>query len=367
MLMSKNYERCGIVADRYFEGSLKEGTRNKRGAGASKLIFSGESLMPKDSSSNFLANSKNKKNLNIFLAKKFVNFQKNPSQVLVVTLNDGVFSNKEYVFTEEIIAYCNVEEADARLIRHGINLSNHGYKNILIHTVDSDVLLLSIAYANKMIENGTEFINVNLGTGLDAKTCDVIQLRDMIGHHHSLALPFFHAFTGCDTTSNFYRYGKCKFWDTWMREDPEVTSTFIELSNAPTEIKEDQICKIENFLVSIYYPGQKYLSIDDTQLKNFFRSPAPDLRSIIISRSGLIQHIKCSALQVGWVWKGCENNINIPDPTTWGWLCLSLNQLTYCPKWCETPDDTKKCILTCSCKSFKYLIIVNALKRKFLA
>ena len=95
-----------------------------------------------------------------------------------------------------------------------------------------------------MIENGTEFIKVNFGTGLDAKTYDVIQYRDMIGHHRSLALPFFHAFTGCDTTSSFYRYGKCKFWDTWMREDPEVTSTFIELSNAPTD---DQICEIKKF------------------------------------------------------------------------------------------------------------------------
>ena len=175
----------------------------------------------------------------------------------------------------------------------------------------------------------------------------------MIGRHRSLALPFFHAFAGYDTTSSFYRYRKYKFWDTWMREDPEVTSTFIELSNAPTEISEYQICKIENFLVSIYYPGQKCLSIDDARLKSFLRSPAPDLRSMIISRSGLIQHIKCSALQAGWVWKGCKSNINIPDPTTWGWLCLSLNPLTYCPKWCETLVDIKKCILACSCKSFK--------------
>ena len=242
MLMSKNYERCEIVADGYFEGSLKEGTRNSRGVGGSKLIFNGESLMPKDFSSN-LANSENKENLNIFLAKKFGDFHKNSSQVLVVTLNDGVCSNKEYVFTEELIVYCNVEEADAWLSRHGINLSKQGYKNILIHAVDSDVLLLSIAYANKMIENGTEFINVNLGTGLDAKTYDVIQLRN-ISHYCSLALPFFHAFTGCDTTSSFYRHGKCKFWNTWMREDPEVTSTFIELSNAPTD---DQICKIKKF------------------------------------------------------------------------------------------------------------------------
>ena len=98
-----------------------------------------------------------------------------------------------------------------------------------------------------MIENGTEFINVNLGTGLDAKTYDVIQLRDMIGRHRSLALLFFHAFAGCDTTSSFYRYRKCKFWDTWMREDPEVTSTFIELSNAPTEIEKIKYVKSKIF------------------------------------------------------------------------------------------------------------------------
>ena len=169
MLMSKNYQRCEIVADRYFEGSLKEGTRNNRGARGSKLIFNGESLMPKDFSRNFLANSENKENLNIFLAKKFGDFHKNSSQVLVVTLNDGVCSNKEYIFTEELIPYCNVEEADARLIQHGINLSKQGYKNILIHTVDSDVFLLSIAYANKMIENGAEFINVNREQDLTLK------------------------------------------------------------------------------------------------------------------------------------------------------------------------------------------------------
>ena len=52
MLMSKNCERCKIAVDRYFEGSLKEGTRYKRGAGGSKLIFNGEYLMPKDFSSN---------------------------------------------------------------------------------------------------------------------------------------------------------------------------------------------------------------------------------------------------------------------------------------------------------------------------
>ena len=79
-----------------------------------------------------MANRENKDNLNIFLAKKLVDFHKNSLQVLVVKVNNGVCSNKEYVFTEELIAYCNVEEEDARLIWHGIHLSKQGYKNILI-------------------------------------------------------------------------------------------------------------------------------------------------------------------------------------------------------------------------------------------
>ena len=76
MLMWKNYERCKIVADRYFEGSLKEETRNNIGAGGSKLIVNGESLMPKDLNNNFLGNSENKENLNIFLAKSLSTFTK---------------------------------------------------------------------------------------------------------------------------------------------------------------------------------------------------------------------------------------------------------------------------------------------------
>ena len=83
--------------------------------------------------------------------------------------------------------------------------SKQGYKNILIHAVGSDVLLLSIAYQNKMIENVTEFINVRRGP--DAKTYDVIQLRDMIDR--SLAMPFFHAFTGYDTTPSSYCHREC--------------------------------------------------------------------------------------------------------------------------------------------------------------
>ena len=49
---------CEIISDRYFDGSLEEGTRKKRGEEASRLVFNGETLISKDFSEHFLRNSK---------------------------------------------------------------------------------------------------------------------------------------------------------------------------------------------------------------------------------------------------------------------------------------------------------------------
>ena len=70
---------CEIISDRYFDGSLEKGTRKKRGEEASRLIFNGETLIPKDFSEHFLRNSKTKKNkkkkdLSISLSNKFMSF-----------------------------------------------------------------------------------------------------------------------------------------------------------------------------------------------------------------------------------------------------------------------------------------------------
>ena len=76
---SEGGNRCEIISDRYFDGSLEEGTRKKRGEEASRLIFNGETLIPKDFSEHFLRNSKTKKNkkkkdLSISLSNKFMSF-----------------------------------------------------------------------------------------------------------------------------------------------------------------------------------------------------------------------------------------------------------------------------------------------------
>ena len=70
MKHAANYERVDLVFDRYFEGSLKEGTRMGRGQ-APVYLFEGDfTELPFKMAEHFLRNSENKHKLNEYLAKK---------------------------------------------------------------------------------------------------------------------------------------------------------------------------------------------------------------------------------------------------------------------------------------------------------
>ena len=64
-----DYKRTNIVFGRYFDDSLKEGTRKSWGTGTI-LMFGDDTDIPQDMRDNFLRNSQNKNNLNEFLSKR---------------------------------------------------------------------------------------------------------------------------------------------------------------------------------------------------------------------------------------------------------------------------------------------------------
>ena len=81
-------KRIDIVADRYFENSLKGGKRKDRGTG-SRFVFNDETKFPNDFIDNFSKNSKNKDDLNKYLAQKFLILHEFDI-ILVVTFNDSI-------------------------------------------------------------------------------------------------------------------------------------------------------------------------------------------------------------------------------------------------------------------------------------
>ena len=138
MFLVKVYERCDVVTDRYFAGSVKEGFREKRGSSGSKLIFNGLTPFPSQFGEDFLNNSENKEALNIFLANTLTKLHRNDEQIFVVTQHYTIIYNTRSTFSAE-----EEEEADAKLIKHCINLADQGYIHIVLRTVDSNVLVLN--------------------------------------------------------------------------------------------------------------------------------------------------------------------------------------------------------------------------------
>ena len=63
------------------------------------------------------------------------------------------------------------------------------------------------------------------------------------------ALPFFYAFSGCDTLSRFFKHSKATMWDSSMQypNHNDLTRVFQELSEQPREISLTQVDIIEGF------------------------------------------------------------------------------------------------------------------------
>ena len=103
---------------------------------------------------------------------------------------------------------CNHEEADTRMILHIEDILISG-KSVVMRTVDTDVLVLAIAAS---IRHENKEIWVWFGTGSNKKMISAHDIRIAIGNEKALALPVFHAFTGCDTVSSFKSVGTRTAW-----------------------------------------------------------------------------------------------------------------------------------------------------------
>ena len=96
--------------------------------------------------------------------------------------------------------------------------------------------MLSFGHANIVKDAGVEEFFVVYGP--KEKHFNFFDNLSYFGEATCRVLPYFHALTGCDTTSSFYQLGKAKFWKTWMKQhnnnNESLTRTFIHLGDQPT-------------------------------------------------------------------------------------------------------------------------------------
>ena len=131
---------------------------------------------------------------------------------------------------------------------HVTDAVGNGHKSIVIRTADTDVFVLAVAAVAAL---SLEELWVSYGTGKSRKVLPAHVFAKALGSSKSRCLPFFHALTGCDTTSFFAGHGKRTAWETWENV-PDVTRAFLELARAPSAISSGSLSFIERYVILMY-------------------------------------------------------------------------------------------------------------------
>ena len=242
---------------------------------------------------------------------------------MVATYKDTVlcYTSIETLDSHDIsITHCQSEEADQRLIRHTLHCISAQYKKAVVRTVDTDVLILLMSYVSQFYNLCTD---INIYVHMVNSACEYYDVIDAIfdlGKETCNTLPFFYAFTGCDTASNIVLKCKCRVWGAWHQSEQKdvLTNFFSELGNKPSRISLDQINVLGKFVLEIY-GVRKVDSLTQACHDKSMISTDNDLWKPPPGREASIHHTKRACYQTGYLWKESIDNFDLPDPKAWGW------------------------------------------------
>ncbi|KAK3732423.1 hypothetical protein QZH41_018359, partial [Actinostola sp. cb2023] len=335
----RSAQRIDIAWDTYKDDSLKSGTRDRRGSGARRRVALSVKIPPNWKS--FLRVNENKTELFRLLAEEVIDIDAQGKEVYS-TYGNEVLSNTARAALDGLQP-CNHEEADSRIFLH-VHDAALQHRRILIRSVDTDVFVLAVAQMQRIPDKE---LWLAFGTGKQFRYFPIHVIARSLGPQRSLALPVFHALTGCDTVSFFGGKSKKSAWDTW-NAFPEVTRSFLEIATAPDELSNNCTQTIERFVVLLYDRGSQLSSVDDAR-QQLFCKRSRSLDRIPPTSAALRQHLLRAAYQGGHVWSQVHVALpELPSPSEWGWEKDEF----WRPVWTTLPQAQQSCyeLIHCSCK-----------------
>ena len=251
---------------------------------------------------------------------------------------------------------CNHEEADTRLILHTKYCECQGYRNVVILTNDTDVVILAVFHRQAFpklcslwIKSLSYMIPIHeIAQSLEADECSM--------------LPILHSISGCDTTSFLYSKGKRSFF-----HKAKASSIKAKLAHSCLQLKdgitEDLITSIttacRELTVMVYGKDpEEYTSLNAVRANLYIRQA--DLRRIPPTDMVFDQHALRAIFQA-FIWVCADvAKPDLPDPLQYGWKkvdgivqpllnpnpCIpqSIAVSAYC-------DCKNKCGKKCPCRS----------------
>ncbi|KAG7170756.1 hypothetical protein Hamer_G028743 [Homarus americanus] len=98
------------------------------------------------------------------------------------------------------------------MLLHAAQAAWHGQKQILIGSVDTDIVMLAIFVTQQL--SAEDELWAAFGTGKHFRYLAAHQMAACLGPDRGRALPMLYALTECDNTSSFAGDGKKTAWAT---------------------------------------------------------------------------------------------------------------------------------------------------------
>ena len=268
-LLPKDYPRVDIVADSYFETSLKQNERNKRGVSEKVFIASNQSKIPRDFK-DFLLNGQNKLRMIELIIEIF---QTNRVKALnILRCNILVLANENNCvkITMSTVStlddyVSNQEDADTKIILHAHKILEYipEDENIIIrsHSADGDINVIAIT----ILQHKLNQVFIDFGKGAYRKGVWLGELK--LSPTKKKCLLGYHAFSGNDYISSFFRKSKLMCWKV-MKTKHEFQTIFANLGNSRT-VSEELTKGLEEYVCNLY--GSKEVDVNKIRYKMFQR------------------------------------------------------------------------------------------------
>ena len=292
----QSVQRFDVVWDVYQTNSLKMSTRLKRGDGSRRKV--GDATPLPEKWNKFLRVDENKTDLFHYIANCVCTelFKIDEGKHIVTTYKDSVISSDQNVPND--LAPCNHEEGDYRSVLHAFHMSKKQLRNVMISTVDTDVVVIAVSSFKRM---ALDELWIGFGTGENRRYIPIHEIVFSLGPHISASLLFFHSFTGCDQVSYFATHGKKTAWKTW-ENFPQITTVLQQLSQKPTfESIERNMSLIERFVCLLYHPSSSKTDVNECR-RQLFVKHSRQLEGLPSTKAALYQHTLRAAYQAGYVW-----------------------------------------------------------------
>lgn len=234
---------------------------------------------------------------------------------------------------------CQHEEADTRIFYIISKIQSR--KNIVVRCNDTDVLIILLGNFHKVSKDSKIWIEAGLFKNNTLRYVNVNQIFNTLGEDLCRALPGFHAFTGCDTTSSFFNKGKLVPFRVMERsvEFVKYFKTFEYSIFTSTRLAEEFVCSL--------YGLRGCKTVNEGRYRKFElaykpRKPNEPLIKSFSSfnsscippcQSALMMHLRRSIYQA-YIWHHAdeENPTSGITPLSFGWR-MEGNE--YEPVWFE--------------------------------